>query len=314
MIRAVALAAALSLVGGACANGTDDGGPTTAQDGQLVAQVASYDLAADRELRFIVGLLTDRNELVSGGTVDMEFFFLGEERAEGDPELVHRATAGFLTLPGSEPPRTDRATVGPPSEGRGVYEVPSITFDRPGLWEVAVRADLGDGDVRTGTAAFVVLEEPRVPAPGEEAIPTENLTADSDAPAPAVDSRAQRGGEVPDEILHRTTIAEVLEGGRPAVVVFSTPVYCVSRFCGPITDMVEELARDHRDRAAFIHVEIWRDFQEQVVNRAAAEWLLRDGDLQEPWVFAIGTEGVIEERWDNVATRGEIEAWLQQLP
>lgn len=31
--------------------------------------------------------------------------------------------------------------------------------------------------------------------------------------------------------------------------------------------------------------EIWRDFQEKVVNEAAADWLLREGDLREPRVF-----------------------------
>jgi hypothetical protein len=91
-------------------------------------------------------------------------------------------------------------------------------------------------------------------------------------------------------------------------------VYCVSRFCGPVTDMIEELARDYGDRAEFIHVEIWRDFQGQVVNRSAADWLLRDNDLLEPWVYLIGADGRIAARWDNVATRQEIEPHLRRLP
>ncbi len=44
-------------------------------------------------------------------------------------------------------------------------------------------------------------------------------------------------------------------------MVFATPVFCVSRFCGPVTEMVEELAHRYDDRAVFIHVEIWKDFQ-----------------------------------------------------
>jgi hypothetical protein len=203
----------------------------------------------------------------------------------------------------------------PASRGRGVYEVEDFRFDRPGIWEVEVAADLGGGDVRTGRGAFEVLPEPLVPMPGDVAPRTENLTVDSsDAPPGAIDSRAATGGPIPDLELHRVTIAHAIEAGRPALVVFATPVYCVSKFCGPVTDMVAELAEVYGDRAEFIHVEIWRDFQNQVVNAAAAEWLLREGNLQEPWVFLIGADGRIAARWDNVADREEIESLLRGLP
>lgn len=102
-------------------------------------------------------------------------------------------------------------------------------------------------------------------------------------------------------------------GGR-VVAVFSTPVYCVSRFCGPVTDMVQALSHDYGDRANFVHVKIWRDFQNQVMNKFAADWLLRDGDLNEPWVFLIGADGRIVARFGTVATRGELEPLLQALP
>ena len=45
-----------------------------------------------------------------------------------------------------------------------------------------------------------------------------------------------------------------------------------------------------------------------------ADWLLRDDDLREPWVFLIGANGRIEARWDNVATRAEIEPYLKRRP
>jgi hypothetical protein len=100
---------------------------------------------------------------------------------------------------------------------------------------------------------------------------------------------------------------------RPSVVVFATPVYCQSRFCGPVTDMVHELSKTYADRASFVHVEIWRDFQNQTVNKAAADWLL-NCRLCEPWVFLVGGDGVIAARFDNVATAEELEPLLKQLP
>jgi len=97
--------------------------------------------------------------------------------------------------------------------------------------------------------------------------------------------------------------------------VFSTPVYCVSRFCGPVTDLVAELAAEYGDRADFIHVEIYEDFAAGKVNQAAQDWLsTADGDLREPWTFLVGADGRIAASWDTVVTRSEIEPLLKALP
>ena len=278
---------------------------------------ASFDLSAGRPSRFLAGLGTGRNLFIGGGEVRMRFFFLGEDRDEGDPQLVTESTASFLPLPGEEDepvPTIPTAAAG--TDARGVYRVEEMTFDRHGFWEVEVTAELADERVLAGRGAFEVLPEPLIPAPGESALPTENLTVDSKGvPQEAIDSRAATEGRVPDPELHETTIAEAIRAGRPVLAVFATPVYCVSKFCGPVTDMVAELAGEYGDRAAFVHVEIWRDFQGLVANEAAAEWLLLDdGSLQEPFVFLIGADGRIVARWDNVATRQEIEPLLQDLP
>jgi hypothetical protein len=310
----LAMAASAVLLAG-CSPGMErPSGVVQTPGSGLVAQVASYELVAGEENRLIVGLLTEENRLLAGGEVEFGFFFLGEGEASGRERVGEAVPASFLPLPEQERATfPERPTIVSPAEARGVYRAEGVTFDRPGFYEVEVRADLGAGDVRTATAAFEVVEEPAYPAPGDRAPRTENLTIGSEAPPEAIDSRAGLEGGVPDRELHRTTIAQAIRAGRPALVVFATPVYCVSRFCGPVTDMVAGLARDYREAAEFIHVEIWRDFQRQTLNRAAAEWLLRNDNLTEPWVFLIGPDGRILARWDNVATREEIEPWLERL-
>ncbi|MGH2740055.1 MAG: hypothetical protein ACRDH6_06210 [Actinomycetota bacterium] len=310
--RLAALALGLALVGAGCGDGAETPGPEprSRPEGDLVAQVANHELVAREESRFLIGLLTIDNLFVTAGTAELRFSFLAEGAG---PELYREEVAFFLPIPGEEPGH-EHAQAGPPSEGRGVYVVLSIVFDRPGFWQVQAIVDLGNDDVRSGIAAFEVLSEPEVPAVGERAPLTENLTLDSNASPAAVDSRAQSRGEIPDPELHETTIADAIRAGRPPLAIFSTPVFCISQFCGPITEMVEGLAHDFGDRAAFIHVEIWRDHQEGVINQAAADWLLRDENLTEPWVFLIGADGRIAARWDNVATREEIEPLLRQLP
>jgi hypothetical protein len=209
------------------------------------------------------------------------------------------------------------ADVTDPNEGRGVYEADGVTFDRAGFWTAEVTVDVQGLGTQTAEASLPVLEAPQIPAPGDRALRTENLTLDSKGvPQGAIDSRATTTGEIPDPELHEWTIARAIEQGRPALVLFATPVYCVSRFCGPVTDMVQELSHRFADRAVFIHVEIYKEFGEtSVVNDAALEWLQTpDGNLTEPWLFLIGDDGVILDRWASMWSEDDVEAALRDLP
>ncbi len=151
----------------------------------------------------------------------------------------------------------------PPNEGRGVYEADDVMFDEAGFWTAEITVDVQGMGTQTAEATIPVLGDPQIPAPGDRAEPTENLTLDSTGvPEGAIDSRAAATGEIPDPELHEWTIARAIEEGRPALVLFATPVYCESKFCGPVTDMIQELAGRHDDRAVFIHVEIWKEFGE----------------------------------------------------
>ncbi|MHB8669544.1 MAG: hypothetical protein ACYDAD_03135 [Acidimicrobiales bacterium] len=282
----------------------------------LAAEVASYDLAVGPPTRLLVGVFAADQRPVGYGTVSMRFCYLGTGKSNTACAPGPASTATFLPIPGTTPPSplpktpafVDAATQ------RGVYAT-TAAFDRAGFWQVEIGATVGS-KAYTATAAFDVADRHVIPDVGNPAPPTTNLTLTTPgAPPAAIDSRASSVAAVPDAELHHSTIAAALAAHRPAVVVFATPVYCISRFCGPVTDMVQGLAHDYADRASFIHVEIWRDYQNQKLNDAATEWLLQpNGDLNEPWVFVIGADGKIAARFDNVTTRGELEPILRQLP
>jgi hypothetical protein len=302
----------LAACGGSADEPSAEGSSSPGAD-ELIVQAANYELIAGEDSRFIAGLLTPDSLLGSFATVEMEFFYLGTKEGEGTAEEGPTATADFLPIEGTEAEDADTTQATSGSEGRGVYAA-EVSFDRPGYWAAQVTADLPDGSA-TGRAIFEVFEENRYPAVGERAPRTDNLTLSTkDAPTEAIDSRARDGEEIPDPELHRMTIADSIRRGEPALVVFATPVYCVSRFCGPITDMAAALAADYGDKVNVIHVEIWRDFQNTVVNKGAAEWIYRDEDLTEPWIYLIDSKGKIAARWDNVAARQEIEPLLEELP
>lgn len=158
------------------------------------------------------------------------------------------------------------------------------------------------------------LKEPLVPSVGDPAPTVDNQTVDSEGRTVAIDSRAQgEDGEVPDPHLHDTTIATALDQGRPIVVVVSTPTYCVSQFCGPITQTIGELADRYGDAAEFIHLEVWRDFDAGDLNDAAAAWIQTEQGGNEPWVFLVGADSTIQARWDNVLDEAELVEALDGL-
>ncbi len=321
-LRLVTLLVSAALVAAACSSGTPaaENAPSppaaaTTSPSDLGVAVASFDLATEKNARFQAGVFTADRQLIIGGDVEMAFTYFGEDpNASALPGAT--TTGTFLPVPGEEPDEHyDQPVLNQAAQASGVY-ITHVDLDRPGYWSVTVTADVKDKGRLSGTAAFQVANVHQVPAVGDPAPTVDNLTMDSDAPAAAIDSRATTNdGAIPDEILHQTTVAKAIAAHRPVVVVLSTPVYCFSRFCGPVTDAVADLAGRYGDRADFVHIEIWKDFDNKQLNDAAATWIQGpSGQANEPWVFLVGADGTVQARWDNVLDKSALEQMLQDLP
>src|SRR3990172_4175034 len=78
----------------------------------------------------------------------------------------------------------------------------------------------------------------------------------------------------PDESLLEYSIADSLRAKAPFVVTFSTPKFCSSRTCGPVVDVVEEVAgRFEGGDVRFIHVEVYAgNDPAKGLNRWMHEW------------------------------------------
>jgi hypothetical protein len=324
--RGTPLLIALALLASAC--GSSGGSSTSsAAEGDAAAssfsaQVGSSDLSSGDPQRVEVGIFSssDANgvRLVSFGQVGLAFAFLGAD-GSGTPVSGPHVMADYLGAPGTKTNGEGPALTSP-GTARGVYEAP-VTFDEAGIWQVEVTADVAGVGPQVLTATFPVLSRPLLPAPGDPALPTHNLTlASKGVPRSAIDSRAQDGNPIPDPELHRWTIADALTQHRPILVVFATPVWCQSQFCGPSTDAVQALAASYANRAVFIHVEIWKDYQKSMVNRAAAQWLYpravqqAQGNLTEPWLYLIDARGVIQDRWGPLFDPNQVAKELRALP
>jgi hypothetical protein len=318
----IALALAVSLTLAACGGGdkknsTSQGSSettaTTTGPDKVQGSVASYDLAVGPAGRFMFGMFNEAKGPVGYGTAAFSFYFLGETSASGTPQPGPTATAGYLPLPGSPPPPADSSKpVYLPTDQRGVYAA-DVAFDRAGFWGVSAVVDLGGR--QEVKSAFKVQPKHSVPFVGDAAPASQNLTVTTPgAPPEAVDSRASASTPVPDPELHQYTVAQAMAEKRPVVLVISTPTYCVSQFCGPVTDVVQKLAKDYATKARFIHIEVWKDYKAQQLNDAAKEWIAKGDDINEPWVFLIGADGKIAARFDNIVSREALEPLLQKLP
>jgi len=316
--RSLVALTGVALLASAC-TGSDEP-PTPASTGtsasSLSMEVASSDLAVGAPQHFELGIFSSDGKgvkLLSFGRLSFAFSFLGD--GSGAPQPGPQATATYVGAFGT-PQSGPAPAFTDPNEARGVYQA-DVQFDQAGTWQVDARVEVPGEGTQTLSAAFVVSETHSLPAPGDRAQRTENLTIDSKGvPRAAIDSRALDGAPVPDPDLHRTTIADALSQHRPILVIFATPTFCVSIMCGPETDGLEELAKRYPDRAVFIHVEIWRNYQKSVVNKAAADWVCCNaaGDLTEPWLFLIGPDGVIKDRWGPLFDPDVIAKELAQLP
>jgi hypothetical protein len=307
-----------ALLANACGGSGDASGtsPSGSSPISLSLEVASSDLAVGAPQHFELGIFSSDGQgvkLLAFGQMSFAFSFLGD--GSGSPVPGPKATGTYVAAFGT-PQSGPAPAFTDPNDARGVYQA-NVEFDQAGTWQVDATIELPGIGTRTLSTPFVVSEKHSLPAPGDRAQRTENLTIDSKgAPPAAIDSRALDGAPVPDPELHSTTIADALAQHRPILVIFSTPTFCVSLMCGPETDGLEDLAKRYPERAVFIHVEIWRNYQKSVVNKAAADWVCcnETGDLTEPWLFLIGSDGVIKDRWGPLFDPDEVGKELAQLP
>jgi hypothetical protein len=317
MIARALLSVLFVLTTAGCTGSPEKGGDEL--DATFSAQMASSWHWVQDPQRVQVGIFGSDGEgvrVVTGGAIELSFEYLGAD-GSGEPAAGPSATADFIPVPGSEPPG-DLPTL---SAGNGVYEAEGVVFDQAGLWRVTVTAEI-DGVGRQLTASIPVAEESAIPAPGDPAPRTENLTIDSNVRKGAIDSRADGGAEIPDPDLHRWTVADAIDEGRPALVLIGTPAYCTSRLCGPEVDELQRLADSYPDRAVYIHIEVWKEYRPpevQIINEGAADWLLRelpDGtpEMTEPWLYLIGADGIIIDRWGSLFDTAEVAAALEALP
>jgi hypothetical protein len=152
-----------------------------------------------------------------------------------------------------------------------------------------------------GALDLDVADKPKAPDVSAEAFPSRTPTIESTGG----DFAALTTRTPPDRGLLRYSVADSLADHAPFVLAFATPKFCTSRACGPVVDVVDHVRkRLGKTPVRFIHVEIFEDNQPPELNRWVKEWKLPT----EPWVFLVGRDGRIKERFEGSVSAAELEA------
>lgn len=193
-----------------------------------------------------------------------------------------------------------RSTQNDPDAVKAVYDA-DVRLPNPGVYAVLVLTRTAHGLVGSSSEIAVAASSP-IPRVGQR------------PPAVATDTLNSVHGNLallttrqPPEDMHSVSFGQVL-GRRPIALLISTPALCISRVCGPVTDIMVELQHEFGDRIEFIHEEVY-------VNNDPSKGLrpqLKAFHIQtEPWLFTIDAQGVIAARLNGAFGTNEARAALE---
>ncbi len=289
----------------ACTPGTNPDDPfSQPPGGPPVSLVVSNSDLAVGDNRISFGLV-DRDYMpVRPDTVAVRAVYYEPGAAKG--QVRHRTEAEFLPWP--------------PDGRRGVFvadvsfsQAGTATGDTLGIWELHATFDYAQPPSEVAeslTIGSVVSVAPthRAPFIGDPAPLSDTPTVTTVTDLSTISSSPE-----PDPALYRLSVAQAVRAGKPAVITFATPAFCVTATCGPQVSDLSDLAGRYEGQANFVHVEVYRDPHRidaadpaRELVPAVDEW----GLVSEPWTFLVGSEGRIADRFEQYVPPRVLEAAL----
>ena len=264
------------------------------------------------ETRLSFGLIDPERGPVGGAEVTVRLFRLADdlEANPSDATLVSEVVLAERALVTSTPHQHGDGSVHDHTGIAAAVYVANTSFDRVGFWGAALDITLEGEQYRDVPYVFFVSERTSEPMIGEAAPASVQLLAADVAEVAEIDSSLP-----PNPELHQITIADAISNGRPTLVAFVTPLFCQSRFCGPVLDNVILPAHElYRDRVDFVHIEPFdlptaRSGGGLVSSPTTTEWQL----LGEPAVFVLDASGVVTAKFEGIMELVEITNALDEV-
>lgn len=241
--------------------------------------------------RFAVGLLDAKDQALRDASVHFHYFDLSNASA---PALESEADAVRVQSP----------------DGLTAIYTHEREFRRAGDWGVEVQARMSDGKAAIKRIGFKVVAQSPTLKPGQKAPAVDTPTAAS----VNNDLSKLTSSTTPNAAFYQLSLKQALGNGKPTVLLFATPAFCQTRFCGPAYDEASAVQQRYADKANFIHVEVYTGLP----NPAANNWRIAPtmeafGLHTEPWVFLIKPDGVVAYRVEGLFSQDEVERHLKAL-
>lgn len=187
---------------------------------------------------------------------------------------------------------------------RGAY-IAHPSFESAGTWGLEVIAQRPGKPAVTERIGVVVTEKGSAAAVGTAA-PKSSTPTDADVD----DLKTITSATDPDPRLYQLSIDQAVSNGKPSMLLFATPGFCQTAVCGPGVDVLRRLADQFGDKVNAVHVEIYQyPFEKLQTVPVMQEWGLRT----EPWLFLVGKDGRIVERFEGGITYQEIAPAVEKL-
>lgn len=270
--------AALALTAACGRGGGQAASSTTAASQPLNLVLGSFQILAGSEQRVAFGVLNGQRPVPDKTDVEISFAPV-EGDAEGEFAPATRRDDGI--------------------EARPLY-VAHHTFDTPGMYTATAKVGR-----RTAEAAVQVIDPAgsKVPVPGQ---PLPVFATPTTADARGVNPICTREPACP---WHDISLDAALAERRPIVLLVATPALCQSAVCGPVLDILLDVKGDFESSVRFIHAEVFTDSSGQTTTPAVQALRLEN----EPFLFLVGADGVVRDRFDGPYDRAEARAALATL-
>ncbi|MEZ4502542.1 MAG: hypothetical protein R3C39_07945 [Dehalococcoidia bacterium] len=187
--------------------------------------------------------------------------------------------------------------------------VSNVELTQPEWWGAELSFGVGDETFEGLRLRFFVQEDTSEPAVGEAVPASKQLTVADVDDISLVDTAF-----TPNAALHDMTVADALASGRPSVIAFATPLFCQTRFCGPVVEqVVTPIWEQYGDRVNVMAIEPY-DVAEARAGQLVPVATMQEWGLQtEPWIFVVDGEGRVVAKFEGIMGLDEVSAAVDRV-
>ncbi|MBA3655208.1 MAG: hypothetical protein H0W70_13565 [Actinobacteria bacterium] len=180
------------------------------------------------------------------------------------------------------------------------YYLVRQTFATPGFYQLGINVAGGSAE-----AALQAVDPASIPTPipgrAMPAVKTPTVTNPMD-----VNPICTRSPVCP---WHEVGLDAALAEKRPVALYVGTPARCVTKTCGPVLDVLLDVKGPFESKVRFVHLEVYKSLTGEDTI-AAIDELKIDTD---PWLFLVGADGVVRDRYNGPIDRKEATEGLTRL-